>query len=715
MRDLILYFLSASVQLVFCFIIFYASKTDTNIQKQKLRNRFYLLAITSALWCIIQYAYELSNNVTYQGIVVRIAIVASIWIGVFFLIFARQLIGSVPAKLTVIVESVLVAIATFLGLFYRIVSVNSVNNNIEFTYNNVLYSFVTLVPFLFIIKGIIKLETHARQNRRTNKNVAKQDLYVSRGMIATAILAFMGNYVFSLAGIGSSIVANLFVAVSPLAYTLSVGYAVFSLKLFNFRKFLRQVIVYSAFFLLFYSIISTIFSTLFLQYNDNYNFAKIFILLLSGIIFYPIVKLLTTRIYNYVGKVQQINSTDSDKDLQNALRSVDTKDLATNVANIIKTRFELDFASLAILLDDEGGQYTFYPNNNIHAGVSNSALTNLLNTKNDGSHFEANELNKIKLNDYTLAFPLTRGSVKGILLVGEKLSGRPIYDDEISDISRMSNEIALALENSLQYYRIKQFNLELENKIEIATRLLRRNNDKLKVLDSTKDEFISMASHQLRTPLTSVKGYMSMVIDGDAGKLNPKQQELLEQAFTSSQRMVYLIADLLNVSRLHTGKFVIDRVSTQLADVVEGELAQLRETAKAKNIVLEFKKPKNFPSMMLDETKTRQVIMNFADNAIHYTPDGGKIQVTLLDRGDSVEYLVSDNGIGVPKADQHHMFTKFYRAGNARVTRPDGTGLGLFMAKKVIIAQGGAVIFSSQEGKGSTFGFTFPKTPKNSN
>ena len=119
--------------------------------------------------------------------------------------------------------------------------------------------------------------------------------------------------------------------------------------------------------------------------------------------------------------------------------------------------------------------------------------------------------------------------------------------------------------------------------------------------------------------------------------------------------------------------------------------------------------------MMLDETKTRQVIMNFADNAIHYTPDGGKIQVTLLDRGDSVEYLVSDNGIGVPKADQHHMFTKFYRAGNARVARPDGTGLGLFMAKKVIIAQGGAVIFSSQEGKGSTFGFTFPKTPKNSN
>ncbi len=313
----------------------------------------------------------------------------------------------------------------------------------------------------------------------------------------------------------------------------------------------------------------------------------------------------------------------------------------------------------------------------------------------------------------TVIDPETKSS--GYIFIGRKKSGNPYSKQDIGLIEIITNELVIAIQNAIRFEEIEKFNITLQKEIEDATRRLRRNNDKLKVLDSTKDEFISMASHQLRTPLTSVKGYMSMVIDGDAGKLNPKQQELLEQAFTSSQRMVYLIADLLNVSRLHTGKFVIDRVSTQLADVVEGELAQLRETAKAKNIVLEFKKPKNFPSMMLDETKTRQVIMNFADNAIHYTPDGGKIQVTLLDRGDSVEYLVSDNGIGVPKADQHHMFTKFYRAGNARVARPDGTGLGLFMAKKVIIAQGGAVIFSSQEGKGSTFGFTFPKTPKNSN
>ena len=101
--------------------------------------------------------------------------------------------------------------------------------------------------------------------------------------------------------------------------------------------------------------------------------------------------------------------------------------------------------------------------------------------------------------------------------------------------------------------------------------------------------------------------------------------------------------------------------------------------------------------------------MNFTDNALYYTPTGGHITVSLEDKGSTVEFKVVDDGIGVPKSEQHHMFTKFYRAGNARKARLDGTGLGLFMPKKVIVAEGGAVIFHSEEGKGSTFGFSFPK------
>lgn len=297
----------------------------------------------------------------------------------------------------------------------------------------------------------------------------------------------------------------------------------------------------------------------------------------------------------------------------------------------------------------------------------------------------------------------------GYIVMGYKKSGNMYNSQDIAAIEIVANELAIAIQNALQYEEIQKFNVTLQEQIEQATKKMQKTNEKLRAMDETKDEFISMASHQLRTPLTSVKGYLSMVIEGDAGELNEMQHKLLDQAFVSSQRMVYLIADLLNVSRLRTGKFIIEAAPTNLADVIQGEVEQLVETAGSRGLTLKYDKPENFPTLMLDETKVRQVIMNFIDNAIYYTPTGGNITVNLKDLGQSVEYTVVDDGIGVPKSEQYHMFSKFYRAENAKKARPDGTGLGLFMAKKVIVAQGGSIVFKSAEGKGSTFGFTFAK------
>jgi signal transduction histidine kinase len=299
--------------------------------------------------------------------------------------------------------------------------------------------------------------------------------------------------------------------------------------------------------------------------------------------------------------------------------------------------------------------------------------------------------------------------VIGFLLAGLKSSGTIYTVQDLELLQIASKTLAVAVQNALFYEKIQNFNLTLQQKVQNATKELRHTNDKLRALDETKDDFISMASHQLRTPLTSVKGYLSLVLEGDAGGISEQQRKLLNQAFISSQRMVYLISDLLNVSRLKTGKFIIEATPVNLADVISDEIAQLVETARSRSIELKYEKPKDFPTLMLDETKTRQVIMNFVDNAIYYTPENGHIEVELIDKPATVELRVVDDGIGVPKSEQHHLFTKFYRAQNARRARPDGTGLGLFMAKKVIAGQGGAIIFESTEGKGSTFGFTFSK------
>ena len=300
--------------------------------------------------------------------------------------------------------------------------------------------------------------------------------------------------------------------------------------------------------------------------------------------------------------------------------------------------------------------------------------------------------------------------LSGHIVIGDK-DNSSLYDgSDLLLLKIISDEFLISIQSSLKLEALQKLNLKLEEKVKESTRNLQQTRLKLKTLDQTKDEFISMASHQLRTPLTSVKGYVSMVIDGDAGEISPLQRKLLNQAFISSQRMVYLIADLLNVSRIRTGQFILEPVACNLSSVIREEVDQLVGTAKSRELEITYNQPEHFPILMLDETKLRQVVMNFIDNAIYYTPSGGSITVSLVEKPLSIEFTVVDSGMGVPKAEQHRLFTKFFRADNAKHARPDGTGLGLFMAKKVVIAQGGSIIFKSQEGNGSTFGFSFAKS-----
>jgi signal transduction histidine kinase len=367
-----------------------------------------------------------------------------------------------------------------------------------------------------------------------------------------------------------------------------------------------------------------------------------------------------------------------------------------------------------VVLDDVGSIYRIDS-----FGKTNGLAPNINNLKQfdkyklsvlDDLDKESNRIIAFKRLDVAVVATLrTVDGVVGYVLLGPKENGSTYRSQDIKFLEIAAKQLAIAVQNARYFSQISEFNATLQDKVDKATAKLEKTNEKLKELDTAKDEFISMASHQLRTPLTTVKGYLSMLLEEDAGKLSAQQREFIEQAFGSSQRMVYLIADLLNVSRLSTGKFVIESKNSDLSEIVEQEIEQLQRSAKTKNIKLSYKKPKDFPRVEIDETKIRQVIMNFTDNALYYTPSKGRVEVSLEESGKSIEFKVKDSGIGVPQAMQHKLFTKFYRAENAQAVRPDGTGLGLFMAKKVILAQGGSIIFNSKEGKGSTFGFTFPK------
>lgn len=305
----------------------------------------------------------------------------------------------------------------------------------------------------------------------------------------------------------------------------------------------------------------------------------------------------------------------------------------------------------------------------------------------------------------------TASQATGYMIFGPKQGGELYRSKDMRLIELITTELSIAVQNGLRYEEINNFNTTLRRKVDDATVELRTTNQRLKQLDQTKDEFISMTSHQLRTPLTTIKGYISMLLDGDAGELQPQQRKLLEEAFSSSQRMVHLIGDFLNVSRIQTGKFEINLTEVNLAEILSEEIEQQRISATSRQLKLIYAKPDHFPVMQLDEDKIRQVMMNFVDNAIYYSPAGSDINIILSANADAVEFKVIDQGIGVPAAEQHKLFTKFARASNAKKQRPDGTGIGLFMAKKVIVALGGSIIFQSKEGKGSTFGFRLNRKP----
>ena len=307
-----------------------------------------------------------------------------------------------------------------------------------------------------------------------------------------------------------------------------------------------------------------------------------------------------------------------------------------------------------------------------------------------------------------LLLPLVRDTtIVGCLILGEQeLTGYGKRDLRV--LGALADELMIAIQNSRSTQELRDLNASLQQRIDDATSELRQSNAKLQKLDEAKDEFISMASHQLRTPLTSVKGYIDMVLEGDAGKVTPMQKQLLAQAFDSSERMVHIINDFLNVSRLQTGKFMIETQPIELKTVVREEVHNLKSTAKSHALKLHYHSSTSIPLMNIDEGKIRQVIMNFIDNAIYYSRPGTTIDITLYSLEGQAILEVHDTGIGVPKKEQKDLFGKFFRATNARKHRPDGTGVGLYLAKKVVAAHGGEVIFRAPREGGSVFGFRLP-------
>jgi signal transduction histidine kinase len=288
-----------------------------------------------------------------------------------------------------------------------------------------------------------------------------------------------------------------------------------------------------------------------------------------------------------------------------------------------------------------------------------------------------------------LLFPLvTPEKIAGILVMGLNRAYESINDHEKESYKSCIDVTSVALDKSYLY------------------KALQDANEKLKGLDKLKTEFLSLASHQLRSPLTAIKGYASMVLEGDFGEINPKAREAVDRVFQSSQNLMKIVEDLLNVSKIEQGGMKYEMATFSLAEIARDMEKDLSITAaKNKGLQLSFESDSDESCMVNgDKEKIRQVVLNFIDNSIKYTKEG-EIHVSVIKKDKKIQFRVKDTGMGMTPEIRETLFQKFARGDGARMNT-GGSGLGLYLAKEIVEAHKGTVIAESEgPGKGSTFGF----------
>ena len=289
-------------------------------------------------------------------------------------------------------------------------------------------------------------------------------------------------------------------------------------------------------------------------------------------------------------------------------------------------------------------------------------------------------------------FPLiVRGGVIGSMVIGLKDDEKSLSDYRRDLLGRLAQVIGIALDSAFLY-----------NELTLA-------NERLRELDRLKDEFVSVASHELRTPMTAIKSYLWMALDGQGGALNEKQKRYVDRSYKSVDRLIKLVNDMLNISRIDSGRLTVQVQSVDIVQLIREVLDEVGPRATELGVIIKLDQKDKVPPVLADPDKIKEVVYNLLGNSMKFTTSGGNITIECKQNNNMVDVIVKDSGTGISAEDLSKLFQKFGILPGTYVTNKtaSGTGLGLYICKSLLDLHEGKITVTSEGiGKGSTFTFS---------
>jgi signal transduction histidine kinase/MFS family permease len=701
--------------------------------KTKLRIIFTLFSFSASLWSFFYYLWQTSTNAQLALLFCQLLMFFAALIPATYFHLVMKIVDRSSKNLRFIVVTYVIffifGILNFLPIM--ITHVEELLNFPFWPIAGPLYSVFLLIWLMYVIYSNWLL---IKKYKESEGIVRFQIKYILLGMI----LGFAGgitNY-FLWYRIPIPPVGNILAS----AYVLSVGYAIIRYRLMDIRIVFQKIVTYIVIAGFSYGVFY------FIIWLNNYFFGGIFnvgayllgipLALAFSITFIPFQKLLQKITNRYLFS-DVYNDQQTINNLTNKLTTIIHLDQILDlVVDTIKSTLGLERSG--VLIAEKQGRVTKYKIAKVigfdeHNGISlvqDNFLTEYLSKSKksmvaeeldfmiEGASetTEADGYLRIKENmkkiEASLCLPLIYDNqLIGIIVLGSKVSGDAYTKEDLELLQVLANQTAIAINNARSYKQVKDFNKTLKVKVDEQTKDIQEKADHLEKLLKMRSEFLDIASHQLRTPTSVIKGTLAMMREGDMEKMSVAEKaHFVEGMFQKSVKLESIINDILVASEMDTADFDIkieDQI--ELDQFLEKEVKEHQFDAEEKKIALSFEKLSTGPFKIKGNAKyLEQVVDNLLSNSLKYTPQGS-IKATIKNDKDNAIIAISDTGIGVPKEDLERIFNKFIRGKNACDAYTDGSGLGLFIIKRVMDKHLGSKVWvESEEGKGSTFYLQFP-------